>query len=102
MGVPLISECAYRSAEICNNGEEPGWICRFFNLEKDFDCYYETDDYAGDILCLGKEVASFHLKDGTIVEITIQDLLKAFELGFNDIAEICQIKHDRGKIEVDF
>lgn len=87
---------------IADHGDEPGWICGFFNLEKDFDCYYETDDYAGEILCLGKEVSFFQLKDGTIVEISIQDLLKAFELGFNDIDEICQVKHDRGKIEIDF
>jgi hypothetical protein len=51
---------------------------------------------------LGKEVSSFQLKDGTTVEISINDLLKAFELGFNDIEEICQVKRDRGKIEVDF
>ncbi len=87
---------------IADHGEKPGWICSFFNLEKEFDCYYETDDYAGDILCFGKEVSSFQLNDGTMVEISIQDLLIAFELGFNDIDEICQVKHDRGKIEVDF
>jgi hypothetical protein len=87
---------------IGDHGDEPGWICSFFSLEKEFECYHETDDYAGDVLCLGKEVSSFQLKDGTTVEISINDLLKAFELGFNDIEEICQVKRDRGKIEVDF
>ena len=41
----------------------------------------------------------FRLPDDSSITITLQDLYYAFELGFNNINEICRVKKKLGSIE---
>ena len=76
--------------------EKPEDVLTHYSLESDFDCKY--DDENGDISeCLSSR--QYHLPDGTEVTITLDDILRAFELGFSDIHEICRIKAKFGSIE---
>ena len=89
-------------AIIGDYGDETGWICWFFHVEKEFDCYYGSDDYADNLLQYGKEEAIFTLPNGENVTVSISDLVRAFELGFHDIAEICKVKFETGIIDVKY
>ena len=85
---------------IKDHGEEPGWICWFYHVEEEYECYTRSDDYAGDLLYYGKEESNFSMPDGTIVTVSITDLLRAFEFGFHTIDEICRAKQNTGTIDV--
>lgn len=87
---------------IKDHGDEPGWICWFFHVEKEYECYHQSDDYAGDLLYYGKEEAVFSMPDGTTVIVSITDLLRAFEFGFHTIDEICRAKQNAGTIEIKY
>lgn len=92
-----------RNPEIIKDyGDEPGWICSFFNVEKEFECYHHSADDAGDLLYYGKEEATFPMPDGTNITVSINDLLRAFEFGFHSINEICKAKQNTGIIEVKY
>lgn len=72
-------------------------VCEFYGVSKEFRC--TLDDEYGDMMSAGAESALFQTKDGNSVEITLQDLYTAFELGFQSFTEICQVKHETGSIE---
>ena len=72
-------------------------VCEFFGVAEEFRC--TLDDEYGDMMTAGIESALFQMKDGSNVEITLQDLYTAFELGFQSFTEICQVKHETGSIE---
>lgn len=72
-------------------------VCEFFGVTEEFKC--TLDDEYGDIMSAGVKFALFQTKDGSNVEITLQDLYTAFELGFQSIVEICQVKQEAGSIE---
>lgn len=71
-------------------------VCKFFGVAEEFQC---TIDEYGDMMTAGVEYALFQMKDGSSVEITLQDLYTAFELGFQSFTEICQVKHEAGSID---
>lgn len=92
-----------RNPEIIrDNVGEPAWICRFFGVEKEYECHTGIDDIAGDLLFYGKEEAYFPQQDGSVLTVSIDELKKAFELGFHNIDEICQVKHERGAVIANF
>ena len=72
-------------------------VCEFFGVEKEFEC--SLDDEYGDMMFAGKKSADFQFEGSDTVIITIEDLYKAFELGFTNIREICRVKQKLGSIE---
>lgn len=70
-------------------------VLRYYKLEDAFGCVY---DEFGDITDSKVEV-EFLVQDGTSVTVTLEDIFRAFELGFDGIDEICRIKHKYGSIE---
>ena len=60
----------------------------------------EGPGYPGEILIVADaEQSDFTMEDGTTVTITLDDLKRAFELGCDDIGQICRIKKNKGSIE---
>ena len=86
-------------------------VCRWYGVEEQFKCHEKTymipdpDDpegpgYPGEILIVADaEQSDFTMEDGTTVTITLDDLKRAFELGCDDIGQICRIKKNKGSIE---
>ena len=72
-------------------------VCQFFEVETEFQC--ETVGEYKDVMIAGKKEVSLNLPDGMAVLISLEDLYRAFELGFNSIEEICLAKAENGSIE---
>lgn len=72
-------------------------VCEFYGVTKEFKC--KLDDEIGEMMFAENHEAKFTLSDGNSVLITIDDLYRAFELGFEDIADICEVKNELGSIE---
>ena len=72
-------------------------VCEFFGVEKEFKC--TIDGECGDIMSAGEKSAEFRFADCGTVQISLEDLYKAFELGCSNINEICRIKKKLGSIE---
>ena len=77
--------------------EDKDRVCQFFSVDKDFQCV--LDDEYGDMMTATIDHADFRLSDGSSIIITLQDLYDAFELGFNDIQEICRVKQRTGSVK---
>jgi len=76
--------------------ENPAEVLAYYKIETDYEC--KRDDDTGEICdCLSSR--EYSLPDGTVVMITLDDLYRAFELGFSDIQEICRIKAKLSSIE---
>ena len=58
-----------------------------------------TGGYDECFLTPAVQEAGFRTDDGTTVTITVADLMRAFELGFSDIDQICRVKHLKGSVE---
>lgn len=72
-------------------------VCEYFNVTEAFDC--EFDNEYGDMMFAQKKEAEFTIESGETVLISIDDLYRAFELGFLSIADICKVKKKYGSIE---
>ena len=72
-------------------------VCQVYGVEKEFDCV--LDDEFKDMMYARKDAVEFKIDKKEKVIITIDDLHRAYELGFNDIEEICRVKHKLGSIE---
>ncbi len=72
-------------------------VCQFFGVDKEFQC--TLDDEYGDMMFAGTDAYDFQFEDCGTVHITLDDLYKAFELGFSNINEICRVKKKLGSIE---
>ena len=72
-------------------------VCKFFDVEKDYDCYCEGEYQ--DFMVAGKKESTFTLADHSLVTISLEDLYRAFELGFSNIDEICKVKAEYGSID---
>lgn len=57
------------------------------------------DEEYGDMMIAKTDAADFQFEDCGKVHITLEDLYKAFELGFNNIHEICRVKKNLGSLE---
>lgn len=74
----------------------PAEVLAIYNLEKNFGCKYnEYDDICG----CEKTECDFALPDGTSISITLDDILRAYELGFEGIEDICRIKATQGSVD---
>lgn len=72
-------------------------VCSFFNVEEEYQCSMNGE--FGDFMVAGNDRHDFVINDGELVTITLNDLYIAFELGFNNITEICRVKRKLGSIE---
>ena len=77
--------------------EDPDRVCETFDVTEEFGCHMEADEYES-FMCASKKSAIFKVNNEDI-EITLDDLYRAYELGFNDIQEICRVKIRLGSIE---
>lgn len=68
---------------ISNN--DPGWICSYFNVEELFDCT-TVGEYS--VLIPGKTEVQYINHGGYPIAISLDNLQRAFELGFKSIEEI--------------
>lgn len=76
--------------------ENPYDVLRYYSLEKDYECQYD-EEYSEIVGCLNsKEYVS---SDGTKVEITLEDIKHAFELSYENINQICELKAKLGSVE---
>ena len=80
-----------------NIWEDPDRVCSFFKVEKEFHC--KVDDEDGNRIIADVQSASIPTENGENIEITLQDLYRAFELGFISIKDICQVKQKTGSVE---
>ena len=70
-------------------------VCEFFHVENEYDCI--IDDMG--MMFAKNHAVDFSFKDCGTVSITLDDLYVAFELGFNNMNEICRVKKNLGSIE---
>lgn len=80
-----------------NIWEDPDRVCQFYEVETEYQCEIVGEYH--DIMIAGKKEATFNLPDGSAVSLSLEDLYRAFELGFNSTLEICQSKVENGSIE---
>lgn len=74
----------------------PEEVFRFYKIEKDFQCEY--DKIYGEITS-SSDSATFSLPNGKKVEINKKDVFRGFELGINNINDICMIIDRYGSID---
>ena len=75
--------------------DEDDRVCSFFDVNKEFECF--EDDF--NMIHANKKQIEFTGEYGTI-NITLEDLCRAFELGFNTIDEIYLMKSEFGSIDI--
>ena len=71
-------------------------VCQFFKVEEEY-CCVEDGEY-GEIVAQN-DTFDFSFEGVGTVTITLKELFRAFELGFNDMYEICRVKQKLGSIE---
>lgn len=72
-------------------------VCEYYHVETEYQCEIVGEYH--DTMIAGKKEASFTAPDGTIISLSLEDLYRAFELGFASIEEICRAKIENGSIE---
>lgn len=96
----LLEKFRTRQVFVCNLKhiwEDIDRVCEFFGVTKEFDCKF-GGEYE-DMMFADKREAKFTLDDGESVLITLDDLYRAFELGFKDFKDVCEVKKQIGSIE---
>lgn len=76
--------------------EDKDRVCEFYDLTKEFKC---TTDESGDVMIAGVNSVMITTRDNQTVSLSIFDLYRAFELGFNDVDEICLVKKSQDSVE---
>lgn len=76
--------------------EGPAVICRYFGLEKEFDC---QDDENGMMYFHGRDEAEVTDENGNQCSLSIPEVIRAFELGYHNRHEIIENKIKNGKID---
>ncbi|MBQ3601110.1 MAG: hypothetical protein II992_07935 [Lachnospiraceae bacterium] len=71
-------------------------VCRYFHVEKEYECIY---DEGSDEIFAGKSNAELTDGKGNMVIVSLEELKRAFELGFKDVSQICRVKLNSGSIE---
>lgn len=91
-----------RSREIFVRNLEFIWedrdrVCAFFGVENEFQCRIDGEE--NDFMIAEKKEASFTLSNGTSISLSLEELYRAFELGFSTIEEVCLAKIRNGSVE---
>ncbi len=76
--------------------DNPYDVLRYYNLEKDYECKYD-EEYPEIIGCLPSK--EYYLPGGGRVDVTLEDIQHAFELGYESIEQICELKAKLGSVE---
>ena len=76
--------------------DNPYDVLKYYGLETEFECRYDSE--YGEIVS-AKDSATFTVNSVDQIQITMEDVTRAFELGFSDIADICRVKLKTGSIE---
>lgn len=95
----LVSDLQNRKVFICNIDYiygNPYYVLRYFNLEKEFKCI--NNEYGDPVSCKVTQL-DFQSSNGTSITLTFDDLCQGFELGLNNITEICDVKKQFGTIK---
>ena len=74
--------------------EDHDKVCDYFGVAEEFECTISDD-----MMFAGRDSVTFKFDDCGTVNVTLEDLYKSFELGFNTINEICRVKKNLGSIE---
>ncbi len=70
-------------------------VCRYYNVEEEYECTTDSEDN-----CVPqKDNATFADESGELVTVSLEELERSFELGYQDIAQIVRIKHNSGTVE---
>lgn len=77
--------------------DNPLEVLPYYGLEKDFECKYDKE-YTNEIID-ALPSKDYALPDGTTITITEKDVEKAFELGYESIEQICQLKAELGSVD---
>ena len=72
-------------------------VCEYYHVEAEYQCEIVGEYH--DTMIARKKEASFTLSDNTTVLLSLEDLYRAYELGFMSIEEICWVKANNGSIE---
>lgn len=75
--------------------DSPTQLISFYSLEKEFDCYYEE---TGELVA-NKKTASVSV-EGKMILITVEQLERAFTLGFDNIEQIAHVIEKNGDFDV--
>lgn len=76
--------------------DNPYDVLSYYKLEKDYECKYD-EEYPEIIGCLPSK--EYDLPDGGQVVVTLEDIQHAFELGYESIEQICELKAKLGSVE---
>lgn len=71
-------------------------VCSYYGVEREFEC--SCDDEYGSFMTAKIKSADIKMSDGSHIALELDDLYRAFELGFSDIEEICRVKKRIGSI----
>ena len=72
-------------------------VCDYYHVLDDFECAY--DDDLGAYRARKREAVLSYDGLGEVT-ISMEELQRAFELGYPTIQEICRIKEDKGSVEI--
>lgn len=78
--------------------DNPLDVLPYYGLEKDFQCKYD-EEYTNEIID-ALPSKDYTLPDGSKITITVKDIEKAFELGYENIEQICQLKAELGSVDL--
>lgn len=76
--------------------DNPAEVLGYYDLEDTFDVI--RDQEFGEIIH-AKETAELSVDDGSSVAVSFDDICRAFQLGFENIAQICRVIRTQGSIE---
>lgn len=75
--------------------ENPVDVLKYYDAEELFHCTYDLE--YGEIISTDESI-QYTNEHGSCIEITLNDLKLAFELGINSLSEVCRIKTEIGTI----
>ena len=86
--------------EFVNNLEyiwdNPYNVLVYYHVENAFDCVFDNES---DEIYSNRDSAEFLDAEGNTILVTFEDLKRAFELGFSDIAQIIRVKQTKGSVD---
>ncbi len=83
---------------LCAIYDDENQVCLYYNVLDNFSGWIDNEN---DIIVVRQETASFIYNDASVL-ISLEELKRAFELGFDSIEDICRIKSLKGTIEAIF
>lgn len=76
--------------------DNPYDVLKYYGIEAEFQCSYE-EEYGG--IVSAQNSATIADSEGNIVTVSFDEIKLAFEVGINNIADICRLKRTYGAIE---